>query len=301
MEIHSLSPHMHYRGKSFRFEATYPNGSREILLDVPRYDFNWQNVYKFDEPKFIPEGTMLRCVAHFDNSEKNLSNPDPSIAVRWGEQTWDEMMLGYFEGVFLNQDLALPEPKFRALGGDRYRAQFTYKPDRPAKTVNVAGTFNDWNSTTHGLTDEDGDGIYTIDVIVRKGEHRYKFVIDSQYWTHDPDGKKLFVGGQEKRFEIWDIENKKLLVSREGQPTTRCAAFSADEKTLAVGGDDKKVLLADADTGETRMVLTGHLGAISAVVFADESRTLVSGCDRGPREAQGTQVGGLDDRLCAGR
>jgi peroxiredoxin len=191
MEIYSLSPHMHYRGKSFRFEATYPNGSREILLDVPRYDFNWQNVYKFDEPKFIPEGTMLRCVAHFDNSEKNLSNPDPTIAVRWGEQTWDEMMLGYFEGVFLNQDLTLPEPEFRALGGDRYRAQFTYKPDRPAKTINVAGTFNDWNNTTHGLTDEDRDGIYTIDVIVRKGEHRYKFVIDGQYWTHDPASRIL--------------------------------------------------------------------------------------------------------------
>jgi WD40 repeat protein len=99
--------------------------------------------------------------------------------------------------------------------------------------------------------------------------------------VYSPDGKKLFVGGQQKRFEIWDIENKKLLVSRAGQPTTRCAAFSADGKTLAVGGDDKKILLADADSGETRMVLTGHLGAISAVVFDDESRTLVSGCDRG--------------------
>src|SRR5581483_9746884 len=55
MEIHTLSPHMHYRGKSFRAEVTYPNGSREILLDVPRYDFNWQNTYKFSEPKFMPE------------------------------------------------------------------------------------------------------------------------------------------------------------------------------------------------------------------------------------------------------
>lgn len=109
--------------------------------------------------------------------------------------------------------------------------------------------------------------------------------------TYSPDGKKLFVGGQKKRFELWDIENKELLASRDGQPTTRCAAFSPDGKTLALGGDDKKILLADADTGKTRTVLAGHPGAISAVVFDDEGRTLVSGCDGGVVKVWDTATG----------
>lgn len=191
MEIHSLAPHMHFRGKSFRFEATYPNGSREVLLDVPRYDFNWQNNYKLAEPKFMPEGTILRCIAYFDNSPDNLANPDPSVAVRWGEQTWNEMMIGYFDGVFLNQDLSLPTPQITATGDGKYRARFTYRPDRPAKTVHVAGTFNKWSNSSHALTDPDGDGVYTGDVVFEPGKYRYKFVIDGNYWTHDPASRIL--------------------------------------------------------------------------------------------------------------
>jgi peroxiredoxin len=92
----SMTPHMHMRGKSFRYEAQYPDGHREMLLDVPRFDFNWQLRYDLAEPKLLPRGTQLLCTAHFDNSENNLSNPDPKRDVRWGEQTWDEMMIGYF-------------------------------------------------------------------------------------------------------------------------------------------------------------------------------------------------------------
>lgn len=91
---HTLSPHMHLRGKSFRFEATYPDGTREVLLDVPKFDFNWQLDYQLSAPKPLPAGTRIECAAVFDNSEANLNNPDPSSTVRWGEQTWDEMMIG---------------------------------------------------------------------------------------------------------------------------------------------------------------------------------------------------------------
>lgn len=91
-----MFPHMHLRGKSYRYTAHYPDGSEEILLDIPRYDFGWQNIYTFKEPKLMPKGTVLRCSAHFDNSEDNLSNPDPSQAVRFGDQTWEEMMIGFF-------------------------------------------------------------------------------------------------------------------------------------------------------------------------------------------------------------
>ena len=101
----AMFPHMHLRGKSFRYTATYPDKSEEILLDVPHYDFNWQNSYEFKEPKLMPAGTKLTCVAHYDNSAANLSNPDPTAAVRWGDQTWEEMMIGYFDMVLANQDL----------------------------------------------------------------------------------------------------------------------------------------------------------------------------------------------------
>lgn len=101
-------PHMHLRGKSFRYEVEYPDGQTEILLDVPRYDFNWQHRYVLAEPKRIPEGTLLRCIAVYDNSDDNLSNPDPSAEVRAGKQTWEEMYNAYFEWCLADEDLTRP-------------------------------------------------------------------------------------------------------------------------------------------------------------------------------------------------
>lgn len=107
--VFALFPHMHLRGKAFRYTARYPDGKTEVLLDVPRYDFNWQNSYEFPAAKPMPMGTVLECVAHFDNSKDNPANPDPTKTVTWGDQTWDEMMIGYF-------DMALAEP--RSDGGE---------------------------------------------------------------------------------------------------------------------------------------------------------------------------------------
>lgn len=94
-----MNPHMHLRGKAFRYELVYPDGRSEILLDVPHYDFNWQLWYNLKEPKLMPKGSKLVCTAHFDNSSENLSNPDPNRKVTWGEQTWDEMMFGFYSHV----------------------------------------------------------------------------------------------------------------------------------------------------------------------------------------------------------
>ncbi len=95
-ELLSMSPHMHVRGKSFRYTAVYPDQSREILLDVPNYDFNWQTDYRLTERKKLPNGTRIFCEAVFDNSSSNLNNPDPDSWVSWGDQTHEEMMIGYF-------------------------------------------------------------------------------------------------------------------------------------------------------------------------------------------------------------
>jgi hypothetical protein len=97
--IASFMPHMHVRGKDFKYTAIYPEGREEVLLSVPKYDFNWQLTYKLKEPKLMPKGTKLVCVAHFDNSTDNKANPDPSKEVKWGDQTWEEMMIGWYTTV----------------------------------------------------------------------------------------------------------------------------------------------------------------------------------------------------------
>ncbi len=109
--LYSLLPHMHLRGKSFRFEATYPDGRHEVLLEVPRYEFDWQNNYILAEPKPMPEGTIIRCVGHFDNSADNLNNPDPNRKVTFGEQTNDEMLVGYMDVALDYQNLSDGSPK----------------------------------------------------------------------------------------------------------------------------------------------------------------------------------------------
>jgi mono/diheme cytochrome c family protein len=93
----ALSPHMHLRGKSFAFHLMLPDGKREVLLSVPQYDFNWQFSYVLAEPRPVPKGSTIKCIGHFDNSPSNPNNPDPTKTVRWGDQTWEEMMIGSFE------------------------------------------------------------------------------------------------------------------------------------------------------------------------------------------------------------
>ena len=93
----SFMPHMHVRGKAYRYELKAPNGEIQPLLNVPRYDFNWQLQYLLREPVNAVAGSHIVGTAWYDNSSKNPANPDPTQTVKWGEQTEDEMMLGYFE------------------------------------------------------------------------------------------------------------------------------------------------------------------------------------------------------------
>ena len=92
--IYSVHPHSHFRGKAASFVAYLPDGTQRTLLNVPRYDFNWQTTYELKEPMVLPAGTKVVYTTVFDNSSQNKANPDPSIEVRWGEQTWEEMVFG---------------------------------------------------------------------------------------------------------------------------------------------------------------------------------------------------------------
>ena len=89
--LYGLTPHLHLRGKSMKYTLTWPDGGEEVLLDVPKYDFNWQVYYELESPKRIPAGSKVTVVTLFDNSPKNRYNPAPEKEVFWSEQSWDEM------------------------------------------------------------------------------------------------------------------------------------------------------------------------------------------------------------------
>jgi hypothetical protein len=93
----ALLPHMHLRGKDFEYRVKYPSGETETLLSVPHYSFDWQLTYELAQPKLLPKGTVIECTAHWDNSANNPANPDPTKEVKFGEQSWDEMMFGFFD------------------------------------------------------------------------------------------------------------------------------------------------------------------------------------------------------------
>jgi hypothetical protein len=96
----SLFPHMHLRGKDFEYRVALPNGETQTLLKVPDYSFGWQLSYTLAQPLRLPKGSVIECTAHYDNSINNKYNPDASKEVRWGDQSWEEMMIGFFNVAF---------------------------------------------------------------------------------------------------------------------------------------------------------------------------------------------------------
>ena len=103
--INAMMPHMHTRGTAVKYTLHYPDGSEELLLDVPKYDFNWQTSYQFKEPKFVPEGTRVSFEGWWDNSADNPTNPDPTIEVTWGEATHEEMLFGFLSYTNPDEDV----------------------------------------------------------------------------------------------------------------------------------------------------------------------------------------------------
>lgn len=182
----SLMPHMHLRGKSMKFVAEYPDGRREVILDVPRYEFDWQNLYTLETPKPMPAGTILHTEAHFDNSVDNPNNPDPRRAITFGEQTWDEMHVGYLCFVPADQDLALGAPTSKRLASGEYRVVFRHKPSGRVKSVSVVGDFTDWKKRPIAMAGPDAQGAFATTVVLSPGSHEYKFLIDNDAYFQDP-------------------------------------------------------------------------------------------------------------------
>jgi hypothetical protein len=103
--LYAFAPHMHLRGKDIKYTLTWPDGRRQVLLDVPKFDFNWQLHYELAEPLKIPAGSRIAAIAHYDNSVKNRYNPAPHKEVFWSEQSWDEMFIPWFEYTVDSRDL----------------------------------------------------------------------------------------------------------------------------------------------------------------------------------------------------
>jgi peroxiredoxin len=146
----AMMPHMHLRGQAFRYTLER-GGERRTLLDVPRYDFNWQTGYRLVEPLPLQKGDRIIGDAWYDNSPSNLANPDPSANVRWGEQTWNEMMIGYY-------DLAVPldEEAKKAVRSGKMPGEIR---DRLTDRV------GDHVSDVFDKYDDDGDGLLSLDEI----------------------------------------------------------------------------------------------------------------------------------------
>ncbi|NUM53095.1 MAG: redoxin domain-containing protein [Candidatus Hydrogenedentes bacterium] len=176
--LYEMGPHMHYRGKEVSYEVRYPDGNREMLLNVPNYDFNWQTMYRLDKPLHLPAGSQLRVAGAFDNSARNPRNPDPNRAVYFGEQSWDEMFVGYIGYAYVDAEAA---PVQTVASNIHF--------GKPVTAENLVGTF--WRIGRWKLNFQENG-------VLRVGR-TFKGT-----WQHTGNGLHLRVAGDEFDLEIQD-------------------------------------------------------------------------------------------------
>ena len=185
--LFTVTPHMHLRGKAFRFEAIYPDGREEVLLDVPRFDFNWQNSYELVEPKPMPEGTKIRlhCPLRQLGRQPGQSRPDErrelgraDLARDGGRH--DEHQL---DGAGF---VARPAARSKPLADGNYEVRFAYRPTTRVKTVHLAGDFEDWADEGKPMEGPDAEGRYTARLELPAGNYQYKFLLDGERRRVDP-------------------------------------------------------------------------------------------------------------------
>jgi len=157
IKMTALMPHMHVRGKAAKYELVMPDGTRKLLLDVPRYDFNWQHTYRYAEPLVVPKNSRLEYTCWFDNSTGNKNNPDPKREVPWGPQTFDEMQLGYIEYYAAGKDDSTElVDESQAMDG-----MFENMFGQIDKNSDGFVTKDEFQNPAFGLLDKDRDGKLT--------------------------------------------------------------------------------------------------------------------------------------------
>ena len=138
--LYTLLPHAHFRGKASNFIAYYPDGTEEMLLSVPNYDFNWQTTYILEKPKHIPAGTRIVHKTWWDNSAQNPANPDPTRDVPWGQQSWDEMLFGAGSLRYLtDEEVGGSQSESEAFPNELMRGRHHVRPARVRLARRVIG------------------------------------------------------------------------------------------------------------------------------------------------------------------
>jgi len=137
--VYTFMPHAHMRGKAAKMTAFFPDGRQEVLLSVPKYDFNWQTEYVLAEPLSVPKGTRFVWEMTWDNSAQNLGNPDPTKTVHWGDQTWDEMGIGFYNYRFADETVATYLQERQT----RQREAQEKTPEKTPSTANNSGESRD--------------------------------------------------------------------------------------------------------------------------------------------------------------
>lgn len=189
--LYAMSPHMHYRGKRFQYEAQYPDGTKEILLSVPNYDFDWQTLYELKEPKKLPAGTVIHASGAFDNSAANPYNPNPEATVFFGEQTFEEMFIGYMDYTV--------DPEQQELSMAQQYPEFDWFP---LDVTSIVGTA--WRVEQYVIR-FDADGKLTVNDSIEGT------------WNIGSDTVNAQAAGRDIRFRI----NNDRLETRRGRPLQR--------------------------------------------------------------------------------
>lgn len=187
--ILTVTPHMHYRGKDFKYTLHTPDGKVNELLKVSDYDFNWQTVYEFEQPVDVPAGSRLHCVAHFDNSADNPANPDPTKAIRFGNESYDEMMIGFVD--YVVKDGIRPKPVADPVGDKGKQLAKQFPGEVYMIEINQGGGSE--KAVAH-LPREGEGGVY-----VKFGSIVGKAAVRDIVWNGNSFESMMFIPGQEGR------------------------------------------------------------------------------------------------------
>lgn len=198
--LHAMAPHMHYRGKHVRYTAHYPDGAVETLLSVPDYRFDWQTQYRLAEPRRLPRGTRIVCEGAFDNSPANPYNPDPAATVRFGDQTYEEMFIGYLEyavdhAAYVRQ----MEQRRERMAQDRQSFASAARPessDPPMTPEELLGTLWEGDQFKFRFLE---DGVFVVNDLIRGKyrveNHRVYIDVVGEHFELDIIGKGLYFNG----------------------------------------------------------------------------------------------------------